>query len=736
MLPFFRRHPHFRQRDAMDCGAACLRMVAESFGIRVPYDQLVKATYKTRQGVSVLNLCTAAEQYGLQAKAMMCTVDDLKETRSFPAVLHWQQNHYVVLHDIRGGMAYVSDPYADGVVKLSLGELERHWTSISEDGQCFGVSVFFTHSDTAQTFDGEKLKRSGLRSVLPLLFRERRPLVQLMLIMFVGLALTVSLPVFTQAQVDAGVALGDMSILKVLLIGQFLVLAGQGISLFCRRWILVYVSSRVNHTLITRFMARLLNLPMKFFDQRNFGDIVGRLGDHMKIELFLNSNAFEIVFTLLSLVLYGLLLASYSGLIFLIFMAGVILLVFWTWRFMAVRRSLDFKRFGLMAESQFREMQLVSGVQEMRLSGCEALYRDEWQSTRAGLFHTGIRAMKVEQWQFVGVTMGLQLMAVLCAFIAASLTISGELTLGTMMAVSLVIGQLSTPLLQSLEFLKLAQDASIAAERIEDVYVTETEVEQQSHIVGEPVLVAAGDIVFEDVCFRYDDPDVGYVIDHLSLRIPQGKTTAIVGQSGCGKTTLLKLLLRLYEVEAGTIRVGGLDLRTLNIRAWRAGCGTVMQEGFIFSDSIMRNITFENEVMDMQQLERCLDLACVSEFVEKLPYGLMTRVGNDGLALSTGQKQRILIARALYKNPSFLFFDEATSALDTENEKKIVENLDEVLAGRTRVIVAHRLSTVCKADNIIVLECGKIVEQGTHESLLRSRGRYYGLVSDQLALSE
>ena len=732
----FRRHPHFRQRDAMDCGAACLRMVAESFGIRVPYDQLVKATHKTRQGVSVLNLCTAAELYGLQARAMMCTVDDLKETRSFPAVLHWKQNHYVVLHDIRRGMAYVSDPYADGAVKLPLDELERHWTSISEDEQRFGVSIFFTHAGNRQTFDGDTPERLGLRTVLPLLFRERRPLTQLMLVMVVGLALTVALPLFTQAQVDAGVALGDMGILKILLIGQFLVLAGQGVSLFCRRWILVYVSSRVNHTLITRFMARLLNLPMKFFDERNFGDIVGRLGDHMKIELFLNSNAFEIVFTLLSILIYGILLASYSGLIFLTFMVGVGFLVFWTWRFMALRRSLDFKRFGLMAESQFREMQLVSGAQEMRLSDCEALYRDEWQVTRAGLFHIGIRAMKVEQWQLVGVTMGLQLMAVLCAFIAASLAISGELTLGAMMAVSLVIGQLSAPLLQSLEFLKLAQDASIAAERIEDVYSTETEVEQQGRIVSEPVPVAMGDIVLEDVCFRYDDPEANPVIDHLSLRIPHGKTTAIVGQSGSGKTTFLKLLLRLYDTEAGTIRVGGLDLRTVDIRAWRAGCGTVMQEGFIFSDSILRNITFENEITDMPRLENCLDIACVREFVEKLPYGLMTRVGNDGLALSTGQKQRILIARAIYKDPAFLFFDEATSALDTENEKKIVENLDRILTGRTRVVVAHRLSTVRNADNIIVLERGKIVEQGSHESLIRSRGRYYDLVSDQLALSE
>lgn len=733
-MGIFRRYQHVRQRDTMDCGAASLKMVLHHFGRTPSYASVVAATFKSRQGVSVFNLCGAAEKFGMTAKAVMCTVADLQETRSFPCILHWNQNHFVVLHDIRGGKAVISDPNADGVVKVSLGELQAHWYSLEEEGQKLGVALFLNPNTATGQTEAETTGNIGFHTIFGLLKLEVMPIVQLALVMAVGLVLTLLLPLFTQAQIDAGVSLADASFLKVLLLGQFMVLMGLATSFFFRRWILVYLSSRVNFSLITGFMARLLRLPMTYFDQRNFGDIVARLDDHMKIELFLNSNAFEIVFVFLSILIYAGLLASYYLTIFAVFLVGILIISIWSWRFFAVRRSIDFKRFGLLAESQMKELQLISGTQEMRLSGCEKLYRDDWLATRAKLFHVGIRSMKVEQWQLVGATFAFQAMSVACAFLGAWLVITGDLSLGMLMAIGLILGQLSGPVTQSLEFLKLAQDASIAMERIQDVYATPTEAEGQRGVLGEAAVIKGG-LSLDAVCFRYGDPDIDYILKDLSLHIPEGKTTAVVGQSGSGKTTLLKLLLRLYDAEKGSIRLDNHDLREFELESWRRECGVVMQEGFVFSDSILRNITFSESAYDATRLEQAVDAACIREFVDRLPYGLSTRVGNDGLALSVGQKQRILIARALYKRPRYVFFDEATSALDTENEQRIVENLEKILAGCTRIIVAHRLSTVRTADRIIVLDQGRVCEQGTHAELVARKGRYFGLVSEQLALA-
>ena len=722
------RFPFYRQHDAMDCGPTCLRMVAKYYGRLYSLSYLREKCFLGRQGVSLLGISDAAEAIGLRSLAVRIPYERLADAR-LPCIAHWQQRHFVVVYKIKRRKVYVADP-AHGLLTYSPEEFLNGWVSAGADE---GVLLLLEPTpEFHQRADDEKGGPLGFKFLLPYLLSYKKLLAQLFLGGLVGSLLELIFPFLTQALVDFGINSRNINFVYAILLAQLMLFFSKASVGLIRSWILLHVGARVNVSIISDFLAKLMKLPMAFFDAKMIGDLLQRIGDHRRIEAFLTSTTLNTVFSLVNLVLFSLVLAVYSVKIFGVFVVGSALLVVWITLFMKRRRELDYKRFSQMSDNQSHLIQLIHGMQEIKLNDSERRKRWEWERIQARLFKINLKGLSLSQYQQAGTLFIHQLKDILMTFIAAKEVIDGQMTLGMMLSVSYITGQLNGPVDQLIGFAQTAQDAKLSLERLGEVHSRPDE--QDPDEAKADALPSDRTLHINGLSFQYEGPHSEYVLKDVTAQIPYKKTTAIVGASGSGKTTLLKLLLKFYPPTSGEVRIGPMPLAGFNTRVWRQKCGAVMQDGYIFSDTIANNIALADEAADREKLQHAVAMANIAEFIEKLPLGFKTKIGMDGHGLSQGQKQRILIARAIYKDPEFIFFDEATSALDAHNERAVMNNLETLWRDKTVVIVAHRLSTVKNADQIIVLDNGQVVEQGTHEQLTQARGAYYHLVKNQLEL--
>lgn len=724
--------PHYTQLDSMDCGPTCLRMIAKYYGRSYSLQTLRKKAFITREGVSMLGISEAAEAIGFRTSGVRITLRQLKEDVPLPCILHWNQNHFVVCYRIRKDRFYIADPGAGKVVYEEM-EFMHCWYSTKVEGEDTGTALLLEPGPEfyEQAEEGEKQKQNlsyFFRYVKPY----KRELVHLVLGMLTASVLQLILPFLTQSLVDVGIRDSNMNFITLVLVSQLLIFVAKLSVDFIRSWILLHVNTRINIAFISDFLAKLMHLPLHFFDTKMVGDIMQRIGDHDRIESFMTGSSVNTIFSFVNFVVFGFVLGYYDLQILALFLVGNGLYVVWVLAFMKYRRELDIKRFAQAAGEQSNLFQLITGMQEIKLNNCETEKRWQWERIQVKLFKTSLKSLAVEQYQQVGSVFFNQTTNILISFLAARAVVNGEMSLGMMMSLTYIVGHLSSPIEQFINFSRAFQDAKISLERLGEIHQKEDEEQTLAEKVNE--LPENHTLSIEDLSFNYDGADRDYILEHINLTIPERKVTAIVGASGSGKTTLIKLLLGFYIPNKGKIRIGEMDLQNLNPHIWRKHTGCVMQDGFIFSDSIARNIAVGVEQIDRERLLHAVTVANIQDFIEGLPLGYNTKIGMEGNGVSQGQQQRILIARAVYKNPDFIFLDEATNALDANNEKEIMEQLHHFYKGRTVVVVAHRLSTVRDADKIIVIDKGKIAEEGNHETLTERRGIYYRLVKNQLEL--
>ncbi len=724
--------PFYHQLESADCGPSCLRMIAKYYGRSYSIQYLREQAFITREGVSMLGISDAAERIGFRTMGVKITLEQLRAEVPLPCVLHWNQNHFVVLYKVKNGKYYIADPATKKLV-YEESELARCWCSTVVEGKDTGAALLFEPGPDFYDREEEDTRTGkGLSFFFRYLTPYRRELFQLVLGMLTASILQLILPFLTQSMVDTGIRDGNLSFITLILIAQLVIFVAKLSVDFIRSWILLHVNTRINIALISDFLAKLMRLPLHFFDTKMVGDIMQRIGDHNRIETFMTGSSISTLFSFVNFIVFGFVLAYYDLTILGLFLVGNGLYVAWILAFMKYRRELDIKRFAQAAGEQSNLFQLVTGMQEIKLNNCETEKRWEWERIQVKLFKISIKGLALQQYQQLGSVFFNQTTNILISFLAARAVVSGEMTLGMMMSLTYIVGQLTAPIEQFIGFARSFQDAKISLERLGEIHQKEDE--EQTLALKTNRLPEERTLRIEDVCFSYDGADRDYVLEHVSLAIPEHKVTAVVGASGSGKTTLVKLLLGFYEPNKGAIRVGNVLLKDMNPHVWRAHTGCVMQDGFIFSDTIARNIAVGAESIDKERLLHAVTVANIREFIDSLPLGYNTKIGMEGNGVSQGQRQRILIARAVYKDPEFIFLDEATNALDANNEKEIMEHLHRFYRGRTVVVVAHRLSTVRDADNIVVLDKGRVAEEGTHEELTAKRGIYYELVKNQLEL--
>lgn len=725
-----RSFPFYKQLDAMDCGPACLRMVAKFYGKNFTLQTLRDRSFITRRGVSLLGISDAAESIGMRSMGIKISFERLKKA-PLPCIVHWKQEHFIVVYKIKKDKVFIANP-AFGKVTCSVEEFLKGWVSTEKDGVGQGLCLLLEPTPDFFKQSDEKLNKGSFKFLFSYLRGYRKFIIQLILGLLMVSIIQLIFPFLTQQVVDFGINNQDIGFIYLVLIAQLVLFISRMSVDFIRGWILLHLGTRVNISLISDFLIKLMKLPIAFFDTKTIGDLLQRIGDHRRIELFLTSSTLNILFSFFSLIIFGIVLAIYSIKILWIFLIGSALYIFWVYLFMRKRRELDFGRFRQLSENQSNLIQLITGMQEIKLNNIEKQKRWEWEDIQAKLFRVNVRSLGLNQYQQAGATFINETKNIIITILTATAVITGDMTLGMMLAVQYILGQLNSPLDQMIGFFHRTQDAKISLERLGEVHLSEDE-----EAVDEDkttVLPENKSIKILKMSFQYEGPHSPFVLNDVELSIPESKVTAIVGVSGSGKTTLVKLLLGFYKPVKGEIKIGDINLNNINIRVWRDHCGVVMQDGFIFSDTIANNIAMGADVINKEKLSDAVRIANIQDLIESLPLGFNTKIGTNGYVLSQGQRQRILIARSVYKDPEYLFFDEATNALDANNEKVIMDNLEQFFKGKTVVVVAHRLSTVKNARQIVVLDKGKIVEQGTHKELTRAKGAYFNLVKNQLEL--
>lgn len=723
--------PYYKQHDAMQCGVACLQMVCKYFGKAYSQEELSDACSATSEGVSLLGVSNTATELGLHATCGKATIDTL-ESAPLPCVLHWDQNHFVVLHKIKKEVFYVADP-GRGMVKYNKKEFGSHWLSTQSKGDEKGIAMFVKPTPVFYEKQGRGAEEKRSFAFLFGYIRQyKRYFGQIILGLLLGSLLQLIFPFLTQAIVDKGIAHRNLSFIYLVLLAQLMLTFSRATVDFIRRWILLHISVRINISLVSDFFIKLLKLPMSFFDTKQMGDLLQRMGDHKRVETFLTTQTLNVMFSVISFIVFGIVLLNYNWIIFLVFFGGSALYAIWIAVFLKRRKLLDYLYFEKQAINNNKTYQFITSMQEIKLQDCEQRRRWEWEDVQADMFDVNMKVLKLQQKQEAGSILINEVKNVVITVLAATAVINGQMTLGMMLAVQYIIGQLNAPVEQMMTFLYSLQDVKISLERINEIHEMKNE-------EGNPRALSAfsnadRDILLRQVDFKYDRHSPNKILDGIDLTIPGGKVTAIVGASGSGKTTLMKLLLGYYPVLSGEIEIGGMPLNSYNLKWWRKQCGVVMQDGYIFSENIARNVAVDDSEVDVNKILEAVRIANIQHFIMSLPLRYNTLIGQDGVGLSQGQKQRMLIARAVYKDPQYIFLDEATNALDANNERIIVERLNEFYKGRTVVVVAHRLSTVKNADQIVVLSRGSIVEVGTHAQLIEERGHYYDLVKNQLEL--
>ncbi len=727
-----KKFPFYRQLDKMDCGPSCLRMICKYYGKSFSLERLRENTHLTRRGVSFAGLCDAAENIGFRTLSAKISFEKLKTEAPLPLIAHWKEEHFVVIHKIHKEKVYVADP-SYGLITYNKTEFLDGWIKNRNPSEDSGLVLLLeTTPEFYNTEDDELLEKGSFKFLLSYLYPYKRFLIQLLIGLLAGSLLQLLFPFLTQAIVDVGINNREINFIHLILIAQLMLFFSRTAVDFIQSWLLLYIGSRINIYIISDFLIKLMKLPVSFFDSKMMGDLLQRIGDHRKIELFLSTGTLNMLFSFFNLIIFAAVLAYYNATIFGIFFLGSLLYAGWILIFLKKRKELNHKSFNETAKDRSNLIQLISAMQEIRLHNAERQKRWEWERIQAKVFRIQVKALRINQYQQAGSVFINEFKNIIITFFAAKSVIDGEITLGMMLAIQYIIGQLNAPISQLISFIHITQDARISMERLAEIHNKENEEENENNKVV--IFPERKSLLIQNLSFSYEGPKSTPVLRNLTLEIPEGKITAIVGASGSGKTTLIKLLLKIYNPTSGEIRIGDIRLENFSNKLWRDKCGAVLQDGFIFSDTVAKNIVINDEHIDRQKLLYAVKVANIQEFIESLPLGYDTKIGRDGHGLSQGQKQRILIARAVYKDPEYIYFDEATNALDANNERVIMENLNRFFKGRTVIVVAHRLSTVKNADQIIVLDKGMIIEQGTHKELTHKRESYYRLVKNQLEL--
>lgn len=741
--------PNYLQPDAKDCGPTCLRIIAKYYGKTIPLQQIRDISETTREGSSLLGLSDAAENLGFKSLGVQINFKTLVEEVPFPCILHWNKQHFVVAYAVKSigkkknqannslnenynkTTIRVSDP-SYGLIDYSQEEFIKMWIGENADENTEeGIALLLetTPSFYKNEFD-EQENRTSFTFLAKYLLKYKSLVIQLAIGLLAGSLLALIVPFLTQSIVDVGIQNQDLNFIYLILVAQIMLFLGKmGIDVI-RSWILLHLSTRINISIISDFFIKLMKLPINFFDTRMTGDIMQRINDHQRIEQLLTNSSLNTLFSLINLLVFSIVLLLYDYRLFLVYIFGALAYLLWITFFLKKRKELDYKRFSQVSQEQSKVIELINGMQEIKLHNAEKQKRWSWEFLQVKLFKIQIKSLSLEQWQSVGGNFINQMKDIFVTFLSAKLVLEGNLTLGMMLSVQYIIGQLNSPLLQLIEFIRQTQDAKISLERLGEIHEKEDEENTNEHYVSE---IPEKDIEIKNLSFRYIGSDQ-FVFEDLNLNIPHQKTTAIVGSSGSGKTTLLKLLMKFYEPNSGEIKLGNTNLKNISAKIWRQYCGVVMQEGYVFNDTIAQNIAIGEDYIDKDKLKKAVEIANIKEFVEGLPLSYNTKIGNEGVGISGGQKQRLFIARAVYKEPQYIFFDEATSALDANNEKIIMGNLENFFKGKTAIVIAHRLSTVKHADKIIVLDKGQVVEEGNHSELVALKGAYYRLVKNQLEL--
>jgi ATP-binding cassette, subfamily B, bacterial len=723
--------PFVKQPDAMDCGPACLKMVAKFHNMNFSLETLRKKCYITREGVSFLGLSEAADSLGFRTIGVKVPFEVLNENVPLPSIVHWRQKHFIIVYRIKNGTIWAADP-AVGLIKFSKEEFVRNWTSTTIEGKPAGLVLIIEPTPALYTNDSEKEKTHGFKFLYKYFYLYKKYIYQLILGLILGSGIQLIIPFLTQSIIDIGLNNNDIGFIYLILFAQLTLVIGRMSVEFIRGWLLLHIGSRVNVAVISGFLQKLMSLPVAFFDAKLTGDILQRIEDNNRIEEFLTSASLNILFSFFNLIIFGIVLAIFSIKILLLFLAGSLLYIGWVALFMKSRARLDHQRFKQMSVSGNKLINIINGMQEIKLTQSELSMRWDWENLQAALFKLKVKGLSLIQYQSAGATFINETTNILITVVAATAVLNGNMTLGMMLAVQFIIGQLNVPVNQIIGFFRISQDAKMSLDRLSEVHnLDEEEPDPEVKIRKMP---DKKDLYFNGLSYQYEGPRSPFALKDIDLVIEDNKTTAIVGTSGSGKTTLLKMLLGFYQPVTGEILIGDIRLSNLSLKVWRKNVGAVMQDGFLFPDTIAANIAPGSEEISEERLVKAADIANIRGFVESLPMGYNTKIGVNGHGLSEGQKQRLLIARVIYKNPDIIIFDEATNSLDANNEKVIVENLTDFFKGKTVIIVAHRLSTVKNADKIVVLDSGRIIETGTHESLIKNRGAYFDLVRNQLEL--
>lgn len=730
------------QKDQMDCGPACLSMIARHFGKKYPIEYLRANAFITREGVSLLGISEAAKMIGFETHSVKLNTQSLTEQKElFPCILHWNQNHFVVLFAIKKSFFsnkadfHIADP-AHGIINLSENKFTKSWLS----GENKGIAMFLNPTKEFENKIPPKQEKVSIKYLLSYLAPYQKQLSLMFLLLLLGSSLTLTFPFLTEALIDKGVNAKDLNFIFIILLAQLGVFLGSITIEIIRNWLMLYVGTHLSIKIISNFLKKMLQLPVKFFDTKTMGDFNQRIQDNERIENFLTSQSLTTFFSIITFSVFFGVLWYYDIKILLVYLALTILSVGWSLLWLKKRKILDYYNFQQRSENQESIYEMLNGVAEMKLNQFEDFKRKEWENIQKKLFKLNIRILKLNQVQLSGFEFLNQLKNILVTFLAANYVVKGDMTIGILLSISYIIGQMNSPVNQLVNFFSSLQDAKLSLERLNEVQNKLNE----EQIIPEDLNILKN-INFETskkcihlkkVSFQYEGPRSPFVLRDINLVIPEGKITAIVGASGSGKTSLLKLLLRFYESVSGNIEYNETNILEISPKNIRENCGIVMQDGYIFSDTIERNIATGDENIDYDKLQKAIKIANIDDFIDSLPLGLKTKIGVAGNGISGGQRQRILIARAVYKNPHYIFFDEATSALDAENEKVIHDNLQCFFRGKTVIIIAHRLSTVKNANQIVVLEKGEISELGTHQELVEKRGSYYNLVRNQLELGK
>jgi ATP-binding cassette subfamily B protein len=777
--------PFYKQHDKMDCGPTCLQMIAKFYGKRISLQSLRERAQIGKEGVNLLGISEAAEAIGFKTQAIRLSYEALVNQAILPSILHWEQNHFIVLYKASKNKLYVADP-GRGLITYNPEEFKRFWISNYSGQSGEGIALLIEPTTLLERLgDTEEREQTDnkFKNIFHYAMRYKKLIIQFLIGLCVASALQLVLPFLTQSIVDVGINTGNIHFVYIILAAQLALFAGRLVVEFVRSWILLHVSTRINVSILTDFIIKLMKLPVSFFDSKNTGDILQRMSDHKRIESFLTGSSLSIFFSLINLIVFSIVLAIFNKYIFLVFAFASGLYALWVILFLKKRRTIDYKKFKIASKEQNATIQMVQAMQEIKLYGCERSIRWNWESLQARLFKLRMKELSINQWQQTGAFFVNEGKNIFITFLAAKAVIDGQLTLGSMLAVQYIIGQLNSPVEQMIGFIQAWQNARISLDRMNEIHGMEDEDPLHRSLMnelppafmrklaggthdaysgagaefspangllpGRHLMASEASIIsksnnedvesfisFNNVSFTYPGAGNEPVLRHIDISIPIGKVTAIVGASGSGKTTLLKLLLKFYEPQKGELKIGNTALNSINHKAWRRHCGVVMQESFIFSDTIAKNIAVGDEKIDRLRLQHAATIANVGDFIESLPLGFNTKIGVEGMGISMGQKQRILIARSVYRDPDFIFFDEATNSLDANNESAIIHNLHSFFKGRTVVVVAHRLSTVKHADQIVVLNKGHISEKGTHQELINLKGAYYTLIKNQLELGE